>query len=99
MASPPRLIEKVPQLNKMELERQDKIMQITTSWERKGRLEGQREERISIILRQLNRKVGQLPENITTQIKSLESSQLEALTEELLDFNTLDDLLQWLNSL
>ena len=70
-------------------------MQITTSWERKGRLEGQ----ALTILRQLNRKVGQLPEEITTQIQSLESSQLEVLAEELLDFNTLDDLRQWLNSL
>jgi len=66
-------------------------MQITTSWAIK--------ERISIVLRQLNRKVGQLPEELVTQIKSLESSQLETLTEDLLDFNTLDDLIQWLNCL
>ena len=87
------------QLNTMELGQKEQIMQITTSWERKGRLEGQREERISIVLRQLNRKVGQLPEELVTQIKSLEPSQSEALTEDLLDFNTLDDLIQWLNCL
>lgn len=83
------------QLNTMELNEKEQIMQITTSWERKGRLE----ERISIVLRQLNRKIGALPESITARIQSLESNQLEALTEELLDFNTLDDLTQWLNSL
>ena len=82
-------------LNTMELDRKEKIMQISTSWERKGRIE----ERISIVLRQLNRKIGQLPEELVTQIKSLESSQLETLTEDLLDFNTLDDLIQWLNCL
>lgn len=83
------------QLNTMELEPKEKIMQITTSWERKGRLEGQ----TFTILRLLNRKLGELPTEIVTTIKSLESSQLETLTEELLDFNTIDDLRQWLNCL
>ncbi len=83
------------QLNTMELDRKEKIMQITTSWERKGRLEGQ----AFTILRLLNRKLGELPTEIVTTIKSLESSQLETLTEELLDFNTIDDLRQWLNCL
>ena len=82
------------QLNRMELDQQEKIMQITTSWKEEGRLEGQ----ALTILRLLERKIGTLPESITTQIQSLESSQLDALTEELLDFNTLDDLVQWLNS-
>ncbi|MDJ0593770.1 MAG: DUF4351 domain-containing protein [Pleurocapsa sp. MO_226.B13] len=31
------------------------------------------------------------------QIKSLEPSQLDSLTEDLLDFQTLGDLEQWLN--
>ena len=86
------------QLNTMELDQQEKIMQITTSWKEEGRLEGKLEGQALTILRLLDRKIGTLPESITTQIKSLESSQLDALTEELLDFNTLDDLVQWLNS-
>lgn len=47
---------------------------------------------------QLNRKLGNLSEEITTQIKSLNSNQLDALTEDLLDFQALDDLAQWLSN-
>lgn len=40
-----------------------------------------------------------LPEAIAAQIKSLGSDQLDLLTEDLLDFETFDDLEQWLNTL
>ncbi len=86
------------ELSRMKLEEQERIMQITTSWKEEGRLEGRIEEKLRITLRQLNRKLGNLPEEIATQIKSLEPYQLDFLTEDLLDFETLDDLHQWLNS-
>jgi predicted transposase YdaD len=73
-------------------------MQITTSWKEEGRSEGRIEEKLAITLRQLNRKLGNLPEAIATQIKSLEPNQLDTLTEDLLDFQTLDDLERWLSS-
>jgi predicted transposase/invertase (TIGR01784 family) len=82
------------QLTTMELEDQEQIMEITTSWEQKGIVKGQ-----SItILRLLNRKLGNLPEVIATQIQYLEPAQLDTLTEDLLGFETLDDLNQWLNN-
>ena len=87
------------ELSTMELVEQEQIMQITTSWEEKGRLEGRLEEKLNIILRLLNRKLGNLPEAIATRIKSLEPSQLDSLTEDLLEFETLDDLNRWFNSL
>ena len=86
------------ELSRMKLEEQERIMQITTSWKEEGRLEGRIEEKLRITLRQLNRKLGNLPEEIATQIKSLEPYQLDLLTEDLLDFETLDDLHQWFNS-
>lgn len=81
------------QLSTMELQEQEQIMQLTTSWEQKGIVKGQS----NTILRQLNRKLGSLPDAIATQIKSLEPTQLDALTEDLLDFNSLDDLQTWLS--
>ncbi|MEM9272288.1 MAG: DUF4351 domain-containing protein [Cyanobacteria bacterium P01_F01_bin.143] len=87
------------ELSKMRLEEQEQIMQITTSWKEEGRLEGRLEEKLSITLRQLNRKLGNLPEAIATQVKSLKSDQLDLLTEDLLEFETFDDLEQWLNTL
>jgi predicted transposase YdaD len=77
-------------------------MQITTSWEQKGisrgREEGRLEEKLAITFRQLNRKLGNLSEEIATQIKSLEPNQLDTLTEDLLDFQALEDLERWLSN-
>ncbi|HHP7229470.1 MAG TPA: Rpn family recombination-promoting nuclease/putative transposase [Xenococcaceae cyanobacterium] len=81
------------QLNTMELEQQEQIMQLTTSWKEEGRLE----ERKSLVFRLLNRKLGELPEEDVSAIQSLEPSQLELLAEDLLDFQSLEDLESWLN--
>jgi predicted transposase YdaD len=86
------------ELGTMETREQEQIMQITTSWEEKGRLEGRTEGQSNTILRLLNRKLGNLSEEISRQIKSLEPSQLDTLTEDLLDFQTLDDLERWLSN-
>jgi predicted transposase YdaD len=85
-------------LSTIELQEQQQIMEITTSWEQKGILKGRQEGQSDTILRLLNRKLGTLPSAITTQIKSLEPNQLDTLTLDLLDFETLDDLHQWLNN-
>jgi hypothetical protein len=90
------------QLNTMEIKQREQIMQITTSWEQKGivrgREEGRIEEKLAITLRLLNRKLGNLPEDIADSVRSLEPSQLDALTEDLLDFQSLDDLSRWLSN-
>jgi len=82
------------ELGTMKTREQEQIMQITTSWEEKGRVEGQS----NTILRLLNRKLGNLSEEIVTQIKSLKPNQLDILTEDLLDFETFDDLNRWLSN-
>jgi hypothetical protein len=86
------------QLGTMETREQEQIMQITTSWKEEGRVEGKKDGQVATILRLLNRKLGNLPEKIVTRIKSLESSQLDVLTEDLLDFETLNDLNHWLSN-
>jgi hypothetical protein len=86
------------QLSTMNIQEQEQIMQITTSWKEQGRIEGRIEEKLAITLRQLNRKLGNLPDEIVTRIKSLEPSQLDSLTEDLLDFETFDDLNRWLSN-
>ena len=86
------------ELSKMKLEEKEQIMQITTSWKEEGRVEGRLEEKLNITLRQLKRKLGNLPEEIVEKIKSLESSQLDSLTEDLLDFQSLSDLINWLDN-
>jgi DNA anti-recombination protein RmuC len=86
------------ELGTMETREQEQIMQITTSWEEKGRVNGRVEGQSNTILRQLNRKLGNLSDEISTRIKSLEPNQLDSLTEDLLDFQTLEDLEGWLSN-
>jgi hypothetical protein len=90
------------EISTIGLEEREQIMQITTSWKEEGRVEGREEGRIegqsNTILRQLNRKLGNLPEEITKRIQSLELVQLDSLTEDLLDFETFDDLNRWLSN-
>jgi len=59
-----------------------------------GREQGER----SLILRQLTRRVGELPELTRSQIASLPLEQLELLGEALLDFTTIADLENWLQN-
>jgi len=61
-----------------------------TSFEEFGRVEGQIEERRAIVLRQLNRKVGPLTEELQARVAAL-------APEGLLDFTNQTDLLVWLD--
>lgn len=82
------------QLDTMNVQQKEQIMQLTTSWKEEGRIEGQ----VNTILRLLNRKLGSLPSEITFLVKSLDENQLDVLTEDLLDFQSLEDLNRWLES-
>lgn len=76
------------ELGRLEETEREGIMQITTSWAEEA-------ER-SLILRQLARRVGELPEHVRSQIDTLPIAQLEALGEALLDFSNLADVEAWL---
>ena len=79
------------QIDTIEPEEQEKIMQLTTSWEQKGQ--------INTILRLLDKRFGSLPQQTVTTIQSLDAAQLDRLTEELLDFESIAELEQWLEQL
>ncbi|MEG3966450.1 Rpn family recombination-promoting nuclease/putative transposase [Microcoleus sp. T2B6] len=69
-----------------------------------GIVQGREQEGRSLILRLLNRRllnrrVGTLPESITTRIADLSIEQIETLAEELLDFQSIEDLEVWLENL
>ena len=60
-----------------------------------GRQEGRQEEGRSLILRQLTRRVGELPQMWRDRVNSLSLEQLENLGEALLDFQGIGDLETW----
>ncbi|MCU0570658.1 MAG: DUF4351 domain-containing protein [Oculatellaceae cyanobacterium Prado106] len=82
------------EVDKIGVAQKEAIMQITTSWEERG-IE---RERRSLVLRQLNRRVGALPESTQAQVEALSFDQVGILSEALLDFTSLTDLENWLEA-
>jgi predicted transposase/invertase (TIGR01784 family) len=50
----------------------------------------------SLVLRQLTRRIGEVPPDVRSQIQSLSLTQIELLGEALLDFSQFIDLVNWL---
>lgn len=63
-----------------------------------GRQEGRQEGEANLVLRQLNRRVGDISPELLPNIRSLDLEQLENLGEALLDFQSPQDLEQWLEN-
>ncbi len=98
------------ELGTIESEEREQVMQIVTSWMKtgieQGRKEGLEEGRLEglqreteLIIRLLERKIGQLTPEVEAQVKELDISNLENLGEALLDFEQLEDLTFWLRNL
>ncbi len=73
---------------------QELTMSYITTGERIGYERGQQE----LVLRQLHKRVGELPQEVIEEIQTLPVKQLETLGEALLDFTDVDDLLRWLRA-
>jgi hypothetical protein len=58
---------------------------------------GIKEAHVKTILRQLNKKLGEVPIELQEQIRSFLIAQLETLFDALLDFNSTSDLVAWLS--
>lgn len=50
----------------------------------------------NLVLRLLHRRIGEIPQNVTERIRKLSAEQLEELGEALLDFESQEDLVNWL---
>jgi predicted transposase YdaD len=61
-----------------------------------GREEGRQEGKQGLILKLLSRRCGELSPQVRERIESMNSTQLEALGEALLDFTGIDDFNNWL---
>ncbi|MBC1193782.1 DUF4351 domain-containing protein [Microcystis aeruginosa BLCCF158] len=60
--------------------------------------EGRQEGAVNLLLRQLNRRIGEISAELSTNIQSLYLEKLENLGEALLDFQSVEDLEQWLEN-
>ncbi|MCD8486910.1 MAG: DUF4351 domain-containing protein [Desertifilum sp.] len=53
-------------------------------------------EALSLVRRQLKRKLGAIPDPLQAKIQALSLVQLEEFAESLLDFTSVEDVSQWL---
>lgn len=60
-----------------------------------GRQEGRQVEAVTMIIRQLTRRLGSLSEEQSSRVRGLSLGQLESLGEALLDFQASQDLENW----
>ena len=72
------------------------LSQAYVEWEERTKQEGVDQGERSLVLRQLNRRVGQLSVTFRSKIDRLSLPQLENLGEALLDFSSIQDLEDWL---
>jgi len=63
--------------------------------EARGKVRGRIEEGRSLVLRQLHRRLGNVPPEMIGEIEGLSLERLEALGEALLDFSSTNDLHSW----
>lgn len=60
--------------------------------------EGMQAEAVTLVLRQLTRRIGTVEPEVQEQIRELSTAQLEDLGEALLDFSEAANLTAWLES-
>ncbi|MBD2255082.1 DUF4351 domain-containing protein [Nostoc parmelioides] len=82
------------QLATIEPRQEERVMQIVTSWMRQGVQQGE----LTLILRQLNRRLGEINPQLQERIQGLSTAELEDLGEALLDFTSTADLEAWFAS-
>jgi chromosome segregation and condensation protein ScpB len=77
-------------------EQKEEVMELTTSWMRKGIKIGETQATLNMVTRQLRRRFGAAFVSHEKQLEGLTQAQLEDLGEALLDFKDTGDLAQWL---
>ncbi|MEH2157898.1 DUF4351 domain-containing protein [Nostoc sp.] len=83
------------QLASIEPKQEERVMQIVTSWMRQGIQQGIQQGELTLILRLLNRRIGEVNPQLQERIQTLSTAELETLGEALLDFTTTADLEAW----
>ncbi|MEH1874952.1 Rpn family recombination-promoting nuclease/putative transposase [Nostoc sp.] len=84
--------EEIAAMLGLNLEEPRAIREAKVEGREEGKVEGER----TIVLRLLNRRVGNIPDALLSQIQGLSVEQLEALGDAMFDFSTVADLSGWL---
>jgi flagellar biosynthesis/type III secretory pathway protein FliH len=89
------------------LTEQEQIMEIVTSWMKRGIEQGLEkglekglkqgaQRATTLVVRQLTRRINGLSPSLEARVRQLSIEEVEALAEALLDFSSETDLINWL---
>ena len=88
------------EIDRLGLVEREQVMQIVTSWMQagieQGLEQGLTQGKIDLVLRLLNRRLGPLDDALAKRVRQLPIDWVEDLGEALLDFETEEDLRNWL---
>jgi len=87
------MVYKFPQLNREEIE---EMLGLNELKQTRVYQEALQEGEATIVLRLLARRLGQVTPEVRSQVQQLPVAQLEELGEALLDFSSVQDLMDWL---
>jgi predicted transposase YdaD len=91
------VVYKFPQKSREEIEAMFELSDLKqTRVYQEALAEGETKEAEKLVLKQINRRIGEIPQNITERIQELPLNEIESLGEALLDFQSLSDLVSWL---
>ena len=96
------IIYKLPLKNREEIEAMFELQDLkkTRFYQEalgEGKAEGRQEGEANLVIRLLNRRFEEIPQNLREKILAMSVEQLENLGESLLDFESLSDLVNWLD--
>ena len=89
-------VAEAEEISRRAMQLQDEIGRIQYARE-EGRKKGIIDWYRALAMRLLKKRFGELTAEINSQVESLSLSDLEALIDAILEFNSLDDLLNWLS--
>jgi len=81
------------EMGKVDEKEAKRMIEITTSWEEKGRVKGQ----ASILLRQLKKKFGHIPVEVENKVMTMPIEKLQDLAEAIFDLGTLEEVDNFIN--
>ena len=84
------------EIGKIDTKEPEKMMEITTSWEQKGRVKGRAEGKVegqaNILVRQLKKKFGNIPVEVEDRVRNLSVEKQQELAEAIFDLKSIDDV-------
>ena len=93
------MVYKFPQLSREEIEEMLGLSELKqTRVYQEALEEGRQEGETTLVLRLLDRRVGQISPEMRSLIQQLPLAQVEDLGEAMLDFDSMQDLTNWLQA-